>query len=439
MPEVATDLTGLGASAAARAIAARTLSALELAQALVGRIEAREPGIHAWAEFDADRFLDEARACDRRKPRGPLHGVAIGIKDVIDTRDLATRHGSPIYRDNRPATDATCVARLREAGAIIAGKTVTTEFAFAHPGPTRHPLRPEHTPGGSSSGSAAAVAAGMVPAALGTQTGGSIIRPAAFCGVVGYKPAFGRIPTAGLKHLAPSFDTIGFLCRSLSDVPLLEAVLAGEPLREQGTAAPAPRLVVVIPPQWEVADEFMREHLRTAGVALAGAGAQVRELDLREAFALLNAHHRVVMAGEVAESMAYEWREHRTLLSAEMDGFISTGRSLAPEDTGAARRGIDAARARLAQLLAPAEVVLTLSTPGEAPRGLAGTGNAIFNRLWTLLGGPCLHLPSGAGPGGLPIGLQLVALPGATGALLEAASWIAPRLCAGSIESPHVN
>jgi amidase len=247
------DLTALTASEAARRIAAGRLTASALVDALLARIALRDPQVAAWAFLDPEQARAAARARDGERPRGPLHGVPIGIKDVIATADQPTACNSPIYAGHRPAADAVGVERLRRAGAIILGKTVTTEFAFMRPGPTRHPRDPARTPGGSSSGSAAAVADRMVPVALGTQTGGSTIRPAAFCGIVGYKPAFGLFPTGGVKYLAPSLDTIGVMARDLDDIALISAVLAGGSPRAFA-AAPPPRFAIFATPYADQAE-----------------------------------------------------------------------------------------------------------------------------------------------------------------------------------------
>jgi len=249
-----------------------------------------------------------------------LHGLAVGVKDVIDTADMPTEYGSPIYSGHRPQRDAACVQRLKAAGAIILGKTVTTEFAFVQPGKTRHPLDPRCTPGGSSSGSAAAVADGMVPIALATQTGGSTIRPAAFCGVVGYKPAFGRVPSKGLKHLAPSLDTIGLIARTVDEVARVGAVLAGEPV--SFVLPDPPQLALCHTPYAAQAEPQAIARLDAVANRLARAGARVRDLELPGMFAELDSLHRVIMSHETAQSMAHEWRTARDRLSAGMTEFI---------------------------------------------------------------------------------------------------------------------
>ena len=422
-----TALQALSASAAAQAIAAGELTATALVTDLLARIEAREPTVKAWVWLDRDAALAAAAARDSEPPMGPLHGVPIGIKDVIDTADMPTEYGSPIHAGHHPAKDATCVARLKRAGSIILGKTATTEFAFAHPTATTNPHNPAHTPGGSSSGSAAAVADFHVSVTLATQTGGSTIRPAAYCGVIGVKPAYGRIDYAGLKFLAPLFDTIGLMGRSLADVALVSAVLTDAPpalIRDAGE----PRFVLSRTPGWDDATAPGRTLVEDTAAQLAQAGAAFRVLALPPPFDRLDAAHRVVMADETAQSLAPEWRDHADQLSAPLRAFIERGRTASADEVAAAWSVVTDCRGALAELFAPDEVIVTLSTPGEAPAGLATTGDARFNRLWTLLHVPCLHLPIGVGPGGLPLGVQLVAPRSDDAMLLAAAAWAARAL-----------
>lgn len=378
----------------------------------LARIDAREREVRAWTYVA--RELDQGSA-------GPLQGLPIGVKDVIDTADMPTEYGSPIYAGHRPKADAACVQRLKQAGAIVLGKTVTTEFAFMQPGLTRNPHDLACTPGGSSSGSAAAVADGMVPVALATQTGGSTIRPAAFCGVFGYKPAFGRFPTAGLKPLAPSIDTIGVIAQTLGDLARVSSVLANDVVSNE--APKTPRFAVCRTPYATEAEPQMRERLDAVAKTLARAGAKVRELELPAAFAELNALHRVIMAHETARSMAHEWRTAREQLSMHLAAFIERGLSTTDETVAAARARVAACKEALPALLKNGELILTFSAAGEAPVGLASTGNAVFCRLWTLLGLPCLAIPAGRGARGLPLGVQLVG--GPEELLFAAAAWTA--------------
>jgi Asp-tRNA(Asn)/Glu-tRNA(Gln) amidotransferase A subunit family amidase len=397
-------------------------------RACLARIDARERDIRVWACVDRDGAIARARALDGGEARGALHGLPVGVKDVIDTADMPTAYGSPIYAGYRPRADAACVERLKAAGAIILGKTVTAEFAFVQPGPTRNPHDLACTPGGSSSGSGAAVADGMVPVALATQTGGSTIRPAAFCGVVGYKPAFGRFPTAGLKPLAPSIDTIGVIARTVDDAARVAAVLAGEPIPAIALPVPthSPRFALCRTPYAAQAEPQALERLDAVAAALADAGARVRELELPDAFGELDGLHRVIMSHETARSMAKEWQSARERLSPGLGEFIERGLATSAEAVAAARAHVAACGQALPALLGEDEVILTLPSAGEAPVGLASTGNAVFCRLWTLLGVPCLALPARRGLRGLPLGVQLVG--GPEPLLFAVARWTAHRL-----------
>ena len=416
-----------GAAQTARRIRTGEWSAESVAGTCLERIAAREATVGAWAYVDPDAVLREARALDRASSRGVLHGVPIGAKDVIDTADQPTGYGSPIYPDHHPARDAACISRLRDAGALILGKTVTTEFAFAHPAGTRHPVSPEHTPGGSSSGSAAAIADGMVPAALGTQTGGSTIRPSAYCGIVGYKPAFGSIPVEGLKALAPSLDTIGIMARALEDIPLLAGVLSGRP-EVNPVRDGSPRLALFRTPWWPDVDDAAQTVVEASMEAAREAGARTREMEVPPEFARLDAAHRVVMSAEVAVSMDPEWRNDAARLSDVMRAFIERGRGETPADVKAGWTLAAQWRHRLRALCEDGEILVTPPAAGEAPRGLSSTGSSIFCRSWTLLRVPCLHLPVASGPSGLPLGIQLVAPHGDEGALFGAAAWLEERL-----------
>ncbi len=420
------DPASLSASGAARAIATRRLTSEALVASLLERVDQREAEVGAWAWFEPEALREQARRRDREAPIGPLHGVPIGIKDVIDTADMPTERDSPIYKDHRPRSDAECVARLKAAGALIMGKTVTTEFAFTRPGKTRNPRNPEHTPGGSSSGSAAAVADRMVPAALGTQTGGSVIRPSAFCGAIGYKPAYGRIPTRGLKYLSPGLDTIGFMVRSLDDIGLLMRVLAD--LDVTGPDYQPPRLALCRTGQWDQAEPAMQKLLGEVGEMAGAAGAELRDMELPPEFAELDAAHRVLLSADMAVSFAREMAESRDLLSDSIRGFIESSHDVSPEQVDEKWKMVRGCRDGLRELFDAGEIVLTLSAPGEAPAGLESTGNAVFNRSWTMLHVPCLHLPVDNGPGSLPLGVQLVSPNGDETALLAAARWLARQL-----------
>ncbi len=404
-------------------------------KALLSHIDSHESEIGAWAWLDHEAALAQARKLDAGHTRGPLHGMAIGVKDVIATADMPTQYNSPIYVGHRPTEDALVVRRLRAAGAIILGKTVTTEFAFMAPGRTRNPHNLSCTPGGSSSGSAAAVASGMVPVALATQTGGSTIRPAAFCGVIGYKPAFGRYPTQGLKHLAPSLDTIGLHACDLDVLARVSAVLAGDPPPAGALTAKRPRFVLARTHHDQEAEEQAIRRVEAAARAAKHAGAEVREITLPAMFAEIEPLSRLIMAYEAAQSLAHEWTHARDKLSAEIASFIAQGLLFTESDLAAARPRVVAGQALMDTLLADDELLLMAPAAGEAPVGLASTGNAAFNRLWTMLGVPCITLPAGRGVRGLPLGVQLVArnMAGEEPALLARARWLQNALAAAGL------
>ena len=404
-----TALHELGAARAARMIAEGKLTAEALVLALLERIAARDPEVHAWVALDAEIAMLQARACDRRAERGPLHGIPVGVKDVIDTADFPTEYNSPIYRGHQPHTDAACVGLLKRAGGIVLGKTATTEFAYQHPCATRNPHNLEHTPGGSSSGSAAAVADGMVPLALGTQTGGSVIRPASFCGIVGYKPSFGTVNRAGLKFVAESLDTLGLVGRSVEDVALLAHALADVALPDLAAKPPrAPRVGLCRTPRWEEAHETTRSLVERAAKTLERAGAQVTDFDFGPGLAGIYDDHTVIMDHECARALAWEYGNRRELLSPSIAGHIEKGWGYPRTRYDEALRNGIGYRARIEEVFARQDFLLTPSAPGEAPQGIASTGSSIFNRAWTLLGVPCVTLPVFKGPGGLPIGIQVV-------------------------------
>jgi len=395
----------------AAAVARGELTAEAVVRHYVEQTEAREPQVRAWQHFDADQALAQARALDAAGARGPLAGLPVGVKDLMDTADMPTTYGSPIYAGHRPALDAASVAACRAAGAVIMGKTVTTEFATYQPGPTRNPRAPTeapHTPGGSSSGSAAAVAAGMVPLAFGTQTAGSIVRPAAYCGVVGYKPTHGTLPLAGVKPLAPSLDTIGVLARSVDDAAYFIEALAGIPSAPRAVPAGGWRVGLCQTPMWAQASEDTRNALAQAARLLAQAGARVRDQALPAHWSSLTQAQIDLMGHEALAAFAPERRGHAPLFSPAFADFLATAATLDGERLRAARALAERARCELVSVFADVDVLLAPSTEGEAPAGIAATGNPIFNRMWTLLGVPCVHVPVGTGTGGLPVGVTVI-------------------------------
>jgi Asp-tRNA(Asn)/Glu-tRNA(Gln) amidotransferase A subunit family amidase len=421
-------LNELAAHEALAHLSRREISAEELARACLERIATREPEVRAWEVVDGEGALAEARRIDGLADPPALRGLPIGVKDLIDTSELPTAYGSPIHRGHRPAKDAACVRALRSAGAVILGKTVTTEFAYFSPGPTRNPRDVRRTPGGSSSGSAAAVADTMVPGALGTQTAGSIIRPASFCGVVGFKPTFGVLPRDGIRPLAPSLDTLGVLTRAVADVPLWVAAISGTAVAPLSPPPRAPRFGLCRTELWSRAAPDTHVAIEGMGERLAREGAEVREVELGPEFRGLADAQSAIMAAEMADSFRFE-REHRAdRLSSKLREQIEQGVLVTPDRLAAARAQAERCRALFPAALAGCDVLITPSAIGEAPLGLESTGDPIFNRIWTLLHVPCLSLPAAVGASGLPIGVQLVARAGADASLLAVAAWTEERL-----------
>jgi Asp-tRNA(Asn)/Glu-tRNA(Gln) amidotransferase A subunit family amidase len=431
--QAVTDLRSLGVHEAAERIAAGTLTAEALVAAFIERIAAREETVGAWQYFDREQALAAARRRDGEAPRGPLHGVPVAVKDLIDTVDMPTAYGSPIYRGHRPAADASCVALARAAGAIVLGKTVTTEFACFTPGKTANPRNPAHTPGGSSSGSAAAVADGMAPLAFGTQTAGSVIRPAAYCGVIGYKPSFGVINRAGVKPLADSLDTIGVMARTVADAAFLVGVLAERPaLRQLAPPAAPPRFGLYRTPLWEAAEPATAAALDRARAALEQAGARIAEIAVMPEHDGLNAAQERIMGYEIVRALAYERLEHSAELSPPLARLLDFGLSVGSDDYDRAQAETAAARDRLPAFFGDCDAVLAPAAPGEAPSGLGATGDPVFNRMWTLLGVSCVTVPARWSASGLPTGVQLVGRIGEDARALAAALFLERALAAAA-------
>ena len=419
----------LGACEVARRMARAELTSEALVQACLQRIAERELAVGAWQYLDPDAALTEARARDREPSRGPLHGVPIAVKDIFDTADMPTCYGSPIYEGHQPGADAAIVRKLREAGAVVLGKTVTTEFAYFSPGKTANPHRPGHTPGGSSSGSAAAVADFMVPLAFGTQTAGSVIRPAAFCGVVGFKPSHGLVDMAGIKPLAPSLDTVGLLARAVEDADLLGRVLMGEDTRAPELVSERPRRVGYCRTEhWGQAQPASVAALDRVAARLEGVGVEVAELELPEPFSGLAEEQQTIMAFEARLALAAEWRDHAGRMSAKILELVEAGRACPEARYETALRRAAAGRAAFEVVMAAHDLLITPSAPGEAPLGRATTGDPVFNRIWTLLHVPCLTLPVSRGPHGLPVGVQLVGRFKGDHQLFAQARWIEAEL-----------
>lgn len=421
-------LNTLSAMEIARRVARGDVTVESVVRDCLARIDEREPTVHAWSFIDPALALRQARALDKADKRGPLHGVPVGIKDVLDTADMPTEMGSPIYKGHRPPADASCVALMRAAGAVILGKTITAEFAGVTPGATANPHNPAHTPGGSSSGSAAAVADFMAPVAFGTQTGGSVLRPASYCGVIGYKPTYNAVNRAGLKFAAESLDTIGLLARTIDDIELLSAVLVGylpEPAPASGAHL---RVGLCRTPLWQTAQPETVEAVEDAAVRLAQAGAQVRACELPEPLTRLADVRDVINDYERARAMAWEWQHHRDRLSEPLHAIVRHGFEIPHGEYVAARRLIERCRAVLASVFEPFDVLLTPCVTGEAPHGLASTGDTRLQSFWTMLHGPTLCLPTHKGPNGLPVAIQLVAPAYEDRRLLGASRWVWQQL-----------
>ena len=395
----------------AAGIARREVSVEMVARAGIARIEELEPITHAWQHFDPELVVKQARLLDTQTHFGLLYGLPIAVKDLMDTADMPTTYGSTIYENHQPSVDAACVAATRSAGALIMGKTVTTEFATFRPGPTRNPRAvADHTPGGSSSGSAAAVASGMVPAAFATQTAGSIVRPAAYCGVVGYKPTYGTLSLAGIKSLSPSLDTVGVLTRTVGDAAFFIGALSRLPLCEGLNANAAPsklRIGICRTPHWDRAGAGTRAVLERATRLLEGAGAVISDVDLPAPCGGLTDAQIRIMGYEAAAAFAAEARTHPEGFSDAFAALLQAGKAIDGTSYVAAQALAAASRQMVAGVFEKVDILLSPSTEGEAPAGLAATGDPIFNRMWSLLGNPCVHVPLGNGPGGMPLGVTL--------------------------------
>jgi Asp-tRNA(Asn)/Glu-tRNA(Gln) amidotransferase A subunit family amidase len=437
------DLSNLYAVSAvdgARLIREGVISSEQLMDACLARVREVDGDVQAWAFLDPEHALEQARAADRWKaegnPLGPLHGVPLGIKDIIDTGDMPTENGSPLHAGRTPSRDASVVALLRGAGAVIMGKTVTTEFASGASGKTRNPHNAAHTPGGSSSGSAAAVAAGMVPLAVGSQTGGSVIRPGAYCGVYAVKPTHGLIPRHGMWRLARSLDHVGLFARSLEDLALGLEQAVGYDERDPDSRPRAripyravlaedppltPMLAFVKTPRWDRVDADAQE----AFAELAGRlGAQVEEVELpslEEAWAW----QATIMEVEMADSFAQEWEKGREQLSSRLRGRIERGRARSGAEYLGALRGVAALQAGFTELFEQRyDAILTTPATGTAPVGLESTGDPMFCSLWTMCGMPAVTLPLMQGANGLPLGVQLVGARHGDARLLRTARWL---------------
>jgi len=413
---------------AVAAIEAGTLTSEKLVRGYLNRIAQRDDVVKAWAHLDPDQAIAQAKAADAASG-GLLRGIPVGVKDIIDTYDMPTGHNSPIFEGKVPFGDAACVALCRTANAVILGKTVTTEFANRHAGATTNPHNPAHTPGGSSSGSAAAVADGQVPLAFGTQTGGSVIRPAAYCGVVGYKPTFGDFSRVGIKMQCHSVDTLGLMARTLDDIALFRAaVLKLPPVRIDRNIG-RPRIGVCRSPVWDRAEPETRALIEETATRLSDKGASVVDVAFAAPFADIIDDHAAITGFESVRNYADERLRNPDKVSDElMSGPMKRGLAVSFERYVAAQRKATAFKAHVDSLFDKIDLLLTPSAPGEPPKGLASTGDPVFNSIWTLAGTPCVTLPAGTGPRGLPLGVQLVGLRHTDDHLLSLAAWVAAHL-----------
>ena len=415
----------MSATEIAGKIAAGETTSESVVRDCIARIGARDSVVKAWVNFDPDLALAQARALDRGAKRGPLHGVPIGIKDIIDTFDMPTEMGSPIYRGHRPPADASCVALLRRAGVVILGKTVTCEFAGMAPGVTTNPHNAAHTPGGSSSGSAAAVADHMVPAALGTQTGGSVLRPSSYCGIFGFKPTYNTFNKMGVWPAADSIDTIGLHARSIDDLELITAILRMQAPQSSRKLNSTPRIGLCRTEIWDSAQPETMAAVEGAAAALGRAGAAVNEITLPAAFRGMHGVARsTINFVERAACMAFLWDNRRDALSPQMQRYVEGGQKTSREDYVAAFRRLDECRALLASIFDKVDALLVPCVLGEAPKGLEFTGDANMQAIWTAMHTPSMTLPTHRGPNNLPVGIQIVGQRYDDDRLLACARWI---------------
>jgi len=420
--------------AAANGIRAGEFTSEAYTRALLERIAASDANVQAWAHLDPDAALAAARQADAELDAGlgggALAGTGIGVKDIVATASEPTQMGSPIYAGAQPDFDAECVLRLQGAGAFVLGKTVTTEFAFLQPGKTRNPWRAAHTPGGSSSGSAAAVALGHVAAALGTQTNGSMIRPAAFCGVVGFKPTRDALPFSGVNVFSPTLDTLGVFARNIADCALLASCLAdpGRIASDVIRIDPAPRLALLPAFPWVSIGAEQERAIQTASTVLRSAGARLTEVALPDGWREAHLVLRTIMLHEGAQQLGALQLRERQRMSAKLNAALDEGREIDAETYRAARARRDALIVEAVQWLAPFDAILTPPAPGPAPADLTQTGDPACCTLWSLLGFPAISIPIALADSGLPLGLQLATIAGGDERLLAVARWCEEHL-----------
>jgi Asp-tRNA(Asn)/Glu-tRNA(Gln) amidotransferase A subunit family amidase len=419
------------ASEIATAVNRGELTCEAVTRACLERIAARESDVHAWAYCDADRAIAAARELDRHGASGPLAGVPFGVKDIVDSADMPTEWGTPIHRGRQPERDAACIALSRKAGGLLLGKTVTTEFANLHPGPTRNPHDLTRTPGGSSSGSAAAVADFMVPMAIGSQTTGSTTRPASFCGVLGYRPTYGDLRLHGVMEASASVDTLGILARSVDDVALFRDVMLGVPPVAVEALARPPRIGFCRTHNWDALEPSTQKLLEDAAQTLARAGAKVSDVQMPAEFTRLNEAHRWITSFEFARTFTWEIEHHWDEISETLrNGRIADGLGCSLETYLEMKALADRCRVALDPVIADYDVLLTAAAFGEAPVGWNAFVGAPVFMMWTVLHVPSIALPVFTGPNGLPVGAQLVAKRQEDRRLFSASRWVQERLTA---------
>jgi amidase len=422
LKKASTSLNELTATEIVAAIEAGETTCEAVVRACLEHIAVREPQVQAWQYLDHEQAIAQAVALDKSGRRGPLFGVPFGIKDIIDTADMPTEYGSPIYKGNQPKNEAACVSLGRKAGGLLMGKTVTTEFANRYPGKTRNPFDPARTPGGSSSGSAAAVGSHMVPLAIGTQTTGSTIRPASFCGVFGYRPTWGDLRCSGVREAAGSLDTLGLLARSIDDIALYRDVLLGVQPQSVPAHTGALRVGFCRTHVWPQVEPHTQQLLEGAAQKLARAGVQVHDVELPAHFERLTAAHLAISSFEFSRNFTYEIENHWDKISTMLrENRLKSGLECSFERYSEARAVAAQCRRDFASVVENYDVLLTASAPGEAPVGLNTTGNASNCLIWTSLHVPSITMPVFKGPHGLPVGAQIIGKANGDRALFAAA------------------
>jgi Asp-tRNA(Asn)/Glu-tRNA(Gln) amidotransferase A subunit family amidase len=412
----------LSALRLARAIEAGELTPTEAVELCADAIAKRESEVGAFVTLDLEAARKTAQQPGLKDK--PLRGLPVALKDIFDTADMPTEYGSPIYAGHRPKVDASLVALIRRSGGTLIGKTVTTEFAHLDPGKTRNPRNRDHTPGGSSSGSAAGVAAGFFPIATGSQTGGSVIRPASYCGVAGFKPSYRLFPTIGMKCVSWHLDTAGLFAASVADVAFAAAAISDRDLRVDGKTPASPRIGVLRHQPWPAASDDMVATIDNVARAAAAANARVRDIKLAPVLASAFRAHSTIQAYEAARSLASEYERAKDKLAKGVLELVESGFAIRAEAYDDARGVASQARRALSEAMADVDVILSPSAPGAAPKGLGSTGSSTFNRLWTLMGTPCVNVPGLADPNGMPLGVQVIGRFGSDRATLEAALFI---------------